>query len=159
VSDLLAPPPSPATLTRLAVRGVTLERRPVIKDPRGNLSARELGQGLPFLPKRYFLVHEVPSKEVRGEHAHRTLHQLLVCTHGAVAVVVDDGQRREEVLLDSPELALHLPPLVWGIQYKYTADAALLVFASDLYDPADYIRDYQQFLLERRARDEQHNRH
>ena len=135
----------------LAVSGVTLDRRAVVKDLRGNLSVRQVGQGLPFLPKRYFLIHDVPSREVRGEHAHRTLEQLLVCTRGSVAVVVDDGTRRQEVLLDSPELALYLPPMIWGVQYDYTADATLLVFASEVYEPGDYIRDYQEFLRERRA--------
>lgn len=149
----LVPAPAPAAQTALAVRGVTLDRKPVIKDLRGNLSVREFGKGLPFVPKRFFLVHDVPTKEVRGEHAHRGLHQLLICTHGSVAVVVDDGKNRQEVLLDSPELALHIPPMVWGIQYKYTEDAALLVFASEVYDPAGYIRDYAQFLRERAAWD------
>ena len=139
---------------RLSVRGVTLERRPVLKDLRGNLTAREVGQGLPFEPKRYFIVHDVPSKEVRGEHAHRALHQVLVCIRGSVAAVVDDGTRRQEVVLDSPELALHVPPMVWCVQYKYTSDAALLVLASDVYDPDDYIRDYESFLRERRAYEE-----
>ncbi len=105
-------------------------------------------------PKRYFIVHDVPSKEVRGEHAHRTLHQLLVCITGSVAVLVDDGVQRQELVLDSPELALHVPPMVWSVQYKYTSDAALLVLASDVYDPGDYIRDYEEFLRERRAYDE-----
>jgi acetyltransferase-like isoleucine patch superfamily enzyme len=147
--------PAPGEV-RLAVRGVTLERRPVIKDLRGNLTARQVGEGLPFLPRRYFIVHDVPSKEVRGEHAHRALHQLLVCITGSVAVLVDDGIQRQELVLDSPELALHVPPMVWSVQYKYTADAALLVLASDVYDPADYIRDYEVFLRERRAYDEAH---
>jgi hypothetical protein len=31
---------------------------------------------------------------------------------------------------------------VWGRQWRYSADAALLVFASVLYDPNDYIREY-----------------
>jgi hypothetical protein len=43
--------------------------------------------------------------------------------------------------------------MVWGTQYKHTADAVLLVFASEWYDPDDYIRDYQTFLDEvRRSR-------
>jgi serine acetyltransferase/dTDP-4-dehydrorhamnose 3,5-epimerase-like enzyme len=150
-----AGPVAPATgEVRLAVRGVTLERRPVIKDLRGNLTARQIGEGLPFQPRRYFIVHDVPSKEVRGEHAHRTLHQLLVCIAGSVAVLVDDGVQRQELVLDSPELALHVPPMVWSVQYKYTPDAALLVLASEPYNPDDYIRDYEEFLRERRAYDE-----
>ena len=144
-----APATAPATgEVPLGVRGVTLERRPVIHDLRGNLTAREVGQGLPFVPRRYFIVHDVPTKEVRGEHAHRTLHQVLVCIRGSVTVLVDDGVHRQEKVLDSPELALHVPPMVWCVQYKYTPDAALLVLASDPYDPDDYIRDHDQFLRE-----------
>ncbi len=149
-----APVAAPATgEIPLGVPGVTLERRPVIRDLRGNLTAREVGQGLPFVPRRYFIVHDVPTKEVRGEHAHRRLHQVLVCISGSVTVLVDDGVHRQETVLDSPELALHVPPMVWCVQYKYTPDAALLVLASDVYDPEDYIRDYDQFLRERAARD------
>jgi acetyltransferase-like isoleucine patch superfamily enzyme/dTDP-4-dehydrorhamnose 3,5-epimerase-like enzyme len=147
-----APVAPPATgEAPLGVRGVTLERRPVIRDMRGNLTAREVGQGLPFAPRRYFIVHDVPTKEVRGEHAHRTLHQVLVCIRGSVTVLVDDGVHRQETVLDSPELALHVPPMVWCVQYKYTPDAALLVLASDVYDPDDYVRDYEQFLRELRG--------
>lgn len=90
----------------------------------------------------------MPGKEVRGEHAHRTCEQFLVCVHGAVAVVCDDGTQRQEFVLDSKELGLYMPPLVWGIQYKYTPEATLLVFASHGYDAKDYIRDYDQFLAE-----------
>ena len=128
------------------VKGINLHRMPRIEDMRGNLSAGEFGRNLPFVPKRYFLVFDVPSAEVRGEHAHRQCHQFLVCTHGQVSVVVDDGTQREEFLLDRPELGLHVPPMVWASQYRYSADAVLLVFASDFYDPADYIRDYEEFL-------------
>jgi hypothetical protein len=60
--------------------------------------------------------------------------------------MVDDGTRREEYQLNSPGAALHIPPMVWGVQYKYSPDAVLLVLASDVYDPEDYIRDYDQFL-------------
>lgn len=134
--------------TDVRVRGAYVTRIPLIRDLRGNLSARELGNGLPFTPKRYFVVLDVPSKEVRGEHAHRRLEQLLVCLKGAVSVVLDDGTARQEFLLDSAETALYLPPMVWGIQYKYSADAVLLVLASDTYDPGDYIRDYDEFLKE-----------
>ncbi len=133
----------------IRVSGVRLLYKPVIKDLRGNLTAREIGDGLPFPPKRYFVVFGVPSKEVRGEHAHRTLHQLLICLTGSVSIVADDGRNRQEFQLDSPELALYIPPMVWAVQYRYTPSAALLVLASDPYDSQEYIRDYDQFLKER----------
>ena len=70
----------------------------------------------------------------------------VTCPRGSVSVVADDGIEREEFLLDSPNVGVYLPPMVWGIRHKYSADAVLLVFASDHYDPGDYIRDYQEFL-------------
>lgn len=127
------------------VRGVTLHRLPRILDLRGNLSVGEFGRSVPFDPKRYFLVFGVPNAEIRGEHAHRTCKQFLVCARGSCSVVADDGSNREEFALDDPAVALYLPPLTWGIQYKYSADAVLLVFASEFYDNAEYIRDYAEF--------------
>jgi acetyltransferase-like isoleucine patch superfamily enzyme/dTDP-4-dehydrorhamnose 3,5-epimerase-like enzyme len=122
-----------------------LYEMPMFSDIRGSLTAGEFGRGIPFEPKRYFIVHDVPSVETRGEHAHRRCHQFLVCANGSVNVVADDGRQRREYVLDRPDRGLHLPPMVWGIQYKYSADAVLLVFASDYYDPDDYIRDYAEF--------------
>lgn len=128
------------------VRGVTLHELPLVKDLRGSLSVGEFGRTLPFVPKRYFLVFDVPSREVRGEHAHRVCAQFLVCTRGSCAVVVDDGDRREEFLLDRPNLGVYMPPMIWGTQYRYSEDAVLLVLASEHYDAADYIREYGEFL-------------
>ena len=133
-----------ASPTRVA--GVTLHRLPHVYDLRGNLSFGEIGNPIPFEVKRYFLVYSVVSKEIRGEHAHRSLHQFLICVHGRCHVVADDGTNRQEFVLDSPTVGLHLPPMVWGVQYKYTEDAVMLVLASDKYDPGSYIRDYSEFL-------------
>jgi acetyltransferase-like isoleucine patch superfamily enzyme/dTDP-4-dehydrorhamnose 3,5-epimerase-like enzyme len=133
------------TSTRVGVGEVTLHRLRLVPDMRGDLTAGEFLREIPFTPKRYFAVFNVPSVKTRGQHAHRRCHQFLLCVHGSCAVVVDDGRNREEILLDSPDKGIHLPPMVWGIQYKYSADAVLLVFASDYYDPADYIRDYAEF--------------
>jgi len=128
------------------VAGVSLETFPTIRDLRGNLNARELGKGLPFVPQRFFVISDVPTKEIRGEHAHRECHQLLVALHGSVSCVVDDGLRRAEYLLDSPEKGLHVPPMVWASQYRYTDDCVLLVMASHPYDPRDYIRSYDEYI-------------
>lgn len=127
------------------VRGVSLHYMPRIVDIRGSLSVGEFEKNVPFPVKRYFLVFDVPSLETRGEHAHRTCHQFLTCVRGSCAVVADDGLQREEFLLDRPDVGLYLPPMVWGIQYRYSGDAILLVFASHYYDSADYIRDYSEF--------------
>ena len=128
------------------IPGVRFLKLPVITDMRGSLSFAEIDQYLPFVPKRYFLVYDIPSREIRGEHAHRLLHEFLVCVKGSCVVMVDDGNVREEYQLDSPGLAVHIPPMVWGVQYKYSPDAVLMVLASDKYDAADYIRNYDEFL-------------
>jgi UDP-2-acetamido-3-amino-2,3-dideoxy-glucuronate N-acetyltransferase len=128
------------------IQGVEFLHLPVILDMRGNLSFAEVGQFISFTPKRYFLVFDVPSTEVRGEHAHKTLQQFLVCVKGSCSVMVDDGEIREEYILNSPGLAIHIPPMVWGVQYKYSADAILMVLASDVYNPDDYIRNYDEFI-------------
>lgn len=127
------------------VNGVTLHELPRIEDMRGSLSVGEFERSVPFLPRRYFLVFDVPSREIRGEHAHRQCKQFLICVKGSCSVVADDGKNRREYLLDRPDLGIYLPPMVWGTQYKYSSDAVLLVFASDYYDAADYIRDYGEF--------------
>jgi acetyltransferase-like isoleucine patch superfamily enzyme len=133
------------TAGAVGVGAAALCELPLVKDLRGNLSVGEFERSVPFRPKRYFLVFDVPSKEVRGEHAHKRCDQFLVCVRGSIAVVVDDGTRRREVALDRPNLGLLIPAGIWGIQYKYSADAVLLVFASDYYDPDDYIRSYAEF--------------
>jgi acetyltransferase-like isoleucine patch superfamily enzyme/dTDP-4-dehydrorhamnose 3,5-epimerase-like enzyme len=139
-------PPGRVPLVATRVRGVTLHRLPQVDDLRGNLSFGEIGRQVPFEVKRYFLVYGVASKEIRGEHAHRDLHQFLICVHGRCHVVADDGTNRQEFVLDEPNTGLHLPPLVWATQYKYSEDAVLLVLASNWYDPESYIRSYSQFL-------------
>jgi UDP-2-acetamido-3-amino-2,3-dideoxy-glucuronate N-acetyltransferase len=136
---------SGATVETTSVKGVTVHNFPVIPDLRGNLSVGEFDKQIPFKPLRYFLVFDVPSRELRGEHAHHQCHQFLICLRGSCSVVADDGEHRVEVTLDSPQRGLYLPPMTWGIQYKYSADAMLLVFASDYYDAKDYIRDYADF--------------
>lgn len=128
------------------VRGVEVVELPVISDLHGNLAVGEIGRGLPFQPRRFFVVYDVPSREVRGEHAHRTLRQFLVCLRGACTIIVDDGQNREEYHLDTPSLGLHIAPMVWSSQSDFSADAALLVLASEQYDAEDYIRDFNEFM-------------
>jgi acetyltransferase-like isoleucine patch superfamily enzyme len=127
------------------VAGVGWYQMPRVADIRGSLTVGEFERTIPFAVRRYFMVFDVPSAETRGEHAHRECHQFLICVRGSCAVVADDGHNRQEFLLDKPDVGIHLPPMIWGIQYKYSADAVLLVFASHYYDGADYIRDYSEF--------------
>ncbi len=140
-------PLASAGKTSLAVRDVHVQRFPEYADLRGQLSSGDLpSEGVPFSPQRWFMVYGVPSREVRGEHAHRVCEQFLICVSGQVMVAVDDGENRAEVLLDSPTLGIYIPAGVWASQFRYDADAVLLVLASHPYDPDDYIRNYDEFL-------------
>jgi UDP-2-acetamido-3-amino-2,3-dideoxy-glucuronate N-acetyltransferase len=132
------------------VAGVTVHRLPLVEDLRGNLSFGEVQRHVPFEIKRYFLVFDVASEEIRGEHAHRTLHQFLVCVRGRCHLVADDGEHRQEFVLDSPTVAVHLRRWCGAAQYRYSSDAVLLALVSDVYDPADDIRDDAEFLRLRR---------
>lgn len=144
-----APADSGAGSASVGVDGVHVHRFAEFEDLRGALTAGELpGEGVPFTPQRWFLVYDVPGREVRGEHAHRVCHQFLVCVSGRVSVAVDDGTNRAEVLLDRPSVGVYVPPLVWASEYRYEDDAVLLVLASHPYDPDDYIREYDAFLAE-----------
>jgi UDP-2-acetamido-3-amino-2,3-dideoxy-glucuronate N-acetyltransferase len=145
VAPVLSPTRQEAGTEETRVAGVILRRLPVAPDLRGALSFGEVNQHIPFEIKRYFVVFDVSNEHVRGEHAHRKLHQFLICVHGRCCVVADDGVQAQEFVLDAPNLGLYIPPMTWAVQYKYSRDGVLLAFTSDLYDPADYIRDYAEF--------------
>jgi len=131
---------------KLGIHGVFVNKIPKASDIRGDLSFLEYQKHIPFMIKRVFCVYNVPGQEVRGEHAHKTCEQYLICVRGSVSIIVDDGKRREEVELRAFETGLYIPPMVWGTQYKYSDDAILLVFASKAYQASDYIRDYHIFI-------------
>lgn len=143
---LTTDPESPWHIRQSAVKGVVLYKLPVITDLRGSLTVAELGNDLPFQPKRFFVVFDVPGRKVRGEHAHRNLDQFLVCLRGDCSLLVDDGRTREEIHLNSPRIGVHVSPLVWAVQFKFSPDAMLLVLASEKYDAASYIRDYDDYI-------------
>ena len=127
------------------ILGVKIITLPLALDLRGNLSVVE-SKDIPFIPKRFFWIFDVPSKEVRGEHAHKIQEEFLVCIKGSVTVLVDNGSARSQIVLDKPNIGFYIPPMVWAVEYKYSHDAVLLVFTSDAYDPDDYIRDYDDYV-------------
>lgn len=121
-------------------------RFPPHGDERGQLVALEAGEDIPFQIKRVYYIYDTLPGVVRGKHAHRNLEQILVCVHGSCKVALDDGCERREILLDQPTLGLYIRNDTWREMYDFSQGAVLLVLASEHYDEADYIRDYQQFL-------------
>ncbi len=131
------------------VKGVSFHKLKMVPDMRGNLTVGEFENDIPFIPRRYFLVYDVPTTNIdtRGEHAHRNCQQFLIAIKGRINVIADDGQNREEFILNQPNVGLYIPAMIWAVQYRHSNNAVLLVFSSHHYDPNDYIRDYSEFLL------------
>lgn len=122
-------------------RGVRILELPVHVDNRGRLSVAELGPALPFAPKRQFFVWDVPSGVARGDHAHRSCAEILFCASGHVRVIADDGVAVTDVVLDAPDRALYLGPMVWSAQTDHAPGTVLVVAASEAYDPSGYYTD------------------
>jgi len=119
--------------------------RTVIEDD-GNLVPIESNFDSPFPIKRLFYVYGVRDTDLRGEHSHYKTKQLLICIHGKVEVTCKDGLDERKYLLESPQQALYIPPMVWDEQKYLSEDTVLLVLANTKYDPNDYIQDYNEFL-------------
>lgn len=133
--------------TELATsRGARLIELQEIVSDNGRVVVAEVPVGLPFAATRVFTLMDIPEGEARGTHAHRVCKQFLICMHGSVTAVIDDGTSRWEVVLDRPTVGLYMPALTWGTQYDYSSDAVLVVLASHPYEADDYIEDYGEFL-------------
>lgn len=119
---------------------------PRIPDPRGNLTFLEGGKHIPFEIKRVFYLYDVPTEESRGAHAHKTLHQFIICLAGSFDVEIDDGEFQGKIHLNRPWKGLHIPPMIWAAEVNFDPGSVCLVIASDVYNEDDYIRDYDVFL-------------
>lgn len=115
-------------------------------DERGQLIALEEFKDIPFRIKRVYYMYDTIAGVVRGKHAHKSLEQILVCIHGSCKIKLDNGSETKVVLLEKPYEGVYVANDIWREMYDFSEDAVLLVFASELYDETDYIRDYNEFL-------------
>ena len=122
---------------------------PKVPDPRGNLTFIEGEHHIPFGIRRIFYIYDVPTGESRGAHAHKRLQQMLICLSGSFEVHLDDGERQRTVRLNRPWQGLYVAPMVWAAEMNFDPGSVCLVLASDLFDEADYIRDYDEYLKAR----------
>ena len=121
---------------------------PKISDPRGNLSVIEGGIHIPFDIKRVFYLYDVPTGADRGAHAHKQLHQFLICLSGSFDVSLDDGSEKKIIHLNRPWQGLHIPPMIWAAEINFDPGSVCLVMASHAYDESDYYRNYDEYLKE-----------
>lgn len=118
---------------------------PPLGDDRGSLVALEVHKTVPFNVKRVYYIFGTQTGVSRGFHAHRELQQVAVCVTGKCRMVLDNGQSREEVWLNSPTEGLLIKDLIWREMHDFSPDCVLLVLASHHYDETDYIRSYDDF--------------
>ena len=115
-------------------------------DDRGPLVAIEAMKDLPFEVKRVYYIYDTLSGVRRGFHAHLNLQQILLCVNGSCKIHLDNGTDTAEVTLDKPNEGLYISNDMWREMYDFTPGTVLLVLASQYYDEADYIRNYDDFI-------------
>lgn len=128
------------------MKRVELITIPKIEDTRGNLAVLEK-DGVPFEIKRVYYLYDVPSDSFRGGHAHKEQVELLIAVSGSFEVVLDDGEQKQTVMLNKPNIGLLIPTMIWRELQNFSSGAVCLVLASDTFDEADYIREYDRFKL------------
>ena len=121
---------------------------PALGDERGSLVALEAEKSVPFVIKRVYYIFGTKAGVSRGFHAHKKLQQVAICITGNCRMILDDGQQRSEVLLNSPNKGLVIGDLVWREMHDFSKDCVLLVLASEHYDESDYIRNYDDFIYQ-----------
>lgn len=125
---------------------------PRFVDARGSLTFVESISHVPFDIRRLFFLYDVPRGESRGAHAHKSLHQVLICVSGSFDLVIDDGLETQTITLDQPWCGVHVPPMIWTVQRNFSEGAVCLVVASDFFQESDYIRSYEEYLTQARQR-------
>lgn len=115
-------------------------------DERGQLVALEEHKDIPFEIKRVYYMYDTGKGVTRGQHAHKSLEQILICIHGSCKLMLDNGKEKKIVLLEKPYEGLYISNNIWREMYDFSSDAVLMVLASDVYKEEDYIRNYDEFL-------------
>jgi hypothetical protein len=120
-------------------------RLPTSSDPRGNLTAIEGAQDIPFEIKRLFYMWGVQAPFERGKHAHRDTEMVLVCVAGRLSIDLSDPWSKETFRLDDPGSGLYVPAMTWTFLYDFTPETVCLAAASTHYDQSKVIRDWDEY--------------
>jgi len=125
---------------------MTTKDHKILGDHRGKLIAIESGIDVPFEVKRVFYIYGTQSGIPRGQHSHHETKQYLIVVSGSCKVTLDNGNEKTTYELNRPNLGLFQDRMIWGEMHEFSEDCVLLVLASEHYDEADYIRNYDEFL-------------
>ena len=128
------------------LRGARIIDLPKTLDRRGNLSVIEELKNIPFKIKRSYWIYDVPGGESRGGHAHKKLKQIIIAASGSFTVHLDDGHEKKDYFLNRPDQGLLLDTEIWRTIDDFSSGAVCLVLASRLYEPEDYLYEYEDFI-------------
>lgn len=120
---------------------------PIVHDVSGNITAVENKLNLPFEVKRVYYLYDIPAESERGGHSHHDLQQYIIAASGSFNFILDDGKKRKEFFLNHPSKALHILPGIWREMNNFSSGAICLVLASHEYNEKDYIRNYNDYLM------------
>lgn len=138
-------------LTNIHLGVLTMENNLVrfheIKDERGSLVSIEGTKNIPFSIKRVYYIYKTQDLP-RGFHAHKRLKQVLICVSGSCKVSLNNGEEKKVYELNDPSTGLLIESLMWREMYDFSSDCVLMILASEQYDEADYIRDFEEFINE-----------
>lgn len=132
---------------RISVYDCPIITIPKIGNRSGNITAINNGFEIPFDVKRVFYLYDIPGGESRGAHAHKICHQFLIAASGAFEVLMNDGKIQRSILLNRPDVGLHIPPGIWASEVNFSSGAICLVLASETFNELDYVREYEDFIL------------
>ncbi|MGV8002183.1 FdtA/QdtA family cupin domain-containing protein [Photorhabdus temperata subsp. temperata] len=119
----------------------------ILGDERGQLISLEGNKNIPFEIKRVYYIFGTKSGVARGFHAHKKLKQIAICMNGNCRFILDNGKKREEIVLNTSHSGILINPMAWHEMHDFSEDCILMVLADDVYDESDYIRDYDNFMI------------
>ncbi len=131
--------------------GCRIVQLPRIEDARGNLSFIEGSLHIPFQIRRVYWVYDVPGGAARDGHAYRTLEEFIIAASGSFDVAIDDGRHEQVVQLNRSYVGIYVPPGVWRTLENFSSNSVALILASQAYSEGDYVRDYPQFVRNRKG--------
>lgn len=137
-------------MKKISLSDCSLIDLPKIGSRSGNLTSIQNSIEIPFDFKRIFYLYDIPGGEDRGAHAHVECHQFLIAGSGSFDVLLDDGKSKKLITLNKPDMGLHIPPGIWASEVNFSSGSICLVLASHKYCENDYIRDYVQYLEQKK---------
>lgn len=128
------------------INEIKIVNLPKISDPRGNLTFIQAPDHIPFHIKRAFWMYDVPGGEIRGGHAYKSQHEVIIALSGSFDVIITDRNNNRRIFhLNRSYFGLYLPPDTWRHMENFSTNSISLHLSSEIYNEDDYIRDFNEY--------------